>query len=169
MKQIRPISRNKIHNHLFSNGLYASYNNSSSTYKNSYNNNNASLNNLNSFTKISISKISSRNKNFSNASTYSVMVNSKDSINITFNNFAKSGKKLYFGNNNSILKNYVGGGKVFNTTVKYNSMSFNKMGGRFKRKSLLQKEEEIIIFREKFDKLKSIKLIKIHIIIIMLL
>ena len=38
-------------------------------------------------------------------------------------------------------------------------MSFNKMGGRFKRKSLLQKEEEIIIFREKFDKLKSIKLI----------
>ena len=117
------------------------------------------MNNLNSFSKISISKISSRNKNFSNASTYSVMVNSKDSINITFNNFAKSGKKLYFGNNNSILKNYVGGGKVFNTTVKYNSMSFNKMGGRFKRKSLLQKEEEIIIFREKFDKLKSIKLI----------
>ena len=148
MKQIRPISRNKIHNHLFSNGLYASYNNSSSTYKNSYNNNNASLNNLNSFTKISISKISSRNKNFSNASTYSVMVNSKDSINITFNNFAKSGKKLYFGNNNSILKNYVGGGKVFNTTVKYNSMSFNKMGGRLKEKVYFKKKKKLL-FLEK--------------------
>ena len=149
MKQIRPISRNKIHNHLFSNGLYASYNNSSATYKSyknsykNYYNHNASLNNVNSFTKISISKSSSRNKNFSNTSTYSMMVNSKDSINITFNNFAKNGKKLYFGNNNSILKNYVGGGKVFNTTVKYNSMSFNKMGGRLKEKVYFKKKKKI--------------------------
>ena len=145
MKQIRPISRNKIHTNLFSNGLYASYNNSSATYKSyknsykNYYNHNASLNNVNSFTKISISKSSSRNKNFSNTSTYSMMVNSKDSINITFNSLGKSGKKLYFGNNNSILKNSVGGGKVFNTTVKYNSMSFNKLGGKFKRKHLLKK------------------------------
>ena len=56
MKQIRPISRNKIQTHhnninhnLFSNGLYASYNNSSATYKsykNSYNHNASSLNKL---------------------------------------------------------------------------------------------------------------------------
>ena len=163
MKQIRPISRNnKIHNtnnyNLFSNGLYASYNNSSATYKSNKNayNHNASLNNLNSFTKISISKSSSRNKNFSNTSTYSAMINSKDSINITFNNIAKSGKKLYFGNNNSILKNSVNGGNVFNTTVKYNSMSFNKLGGRFKRKSLLKKEEENMILKEKIDRLRDI-------------
>ncbi len=106
------------------------------------------MNNLNSFSKISISKISSRNKNFSNASTYSVMVNSKDSINITFNNFAKNGKKFYFGNNNSILKNYVGGRKVFNTTVKYNSMSFNKMGGRLKEKVYFKKKKKLL-FLEK--------------------
>ena len=167
MKQIRPISRNKIHTNLFTNGLYASYNNSSATYKSyknsykNYYNHNASLNNLNSFTKISISKSSSRNKNVSNTSTYSMNVNSKDSsINITFNSLGKSGKKLYFGNNNSILKNSVGGGKVYNTTVKYNSMSFNKLGARFKRKSLLKKEEENMILREKLDKLRNICFVK---------
>ena len=171
MKQIRPISRNKIHTNLFSNGLYASYNNSSATYKSyknsykNYYNHNASLNNVNSFTKISISKSSSRNKNFSNTSTYSMMVNSKDSINITFNSLGKSGKKLYFGNNNSILKNSVGGGKVFNTTVKYNSMSFNKLGGKFKRKHLLKKEEENMILKEKLEKLRNIKFINNFIIV----
>ncbi len=165
MKQIRPISRNKIQTHhnninhnLFSNGLYASYNNSSATYKsykNSYNHNASSLNNLNSFTKISISKSSSRNKNFTNTSNYSIIVNSKDSINITFNSLGKKGKKLYFGNN-SILKNSINGGNIINTTVKYNSMSFNKFGGRFKRKSLLKKEEENMILREKIEKLRDI-------------
>jgi hypothetical protein len=171
MKQIRPISRNKIHTNLFSNGLYASYNNSSATYKSyknsykNYYNHNASLNNVNSFTKISISKSSSRNKNFSNTSTYSMMVNSKDSINITFNSLGKSGKKLYFGNNNSILKNSVGGGKVFNTTVKYNSMSFNKLGGKFKRKHLLKKEEENMILKEKLEKLRNIKFINNFILV----
>ena len=165
MKQIRPISRNKIqtnHNNnkhnLFSNGLYASYNNSSATYKsykNTFNHNASSLNNLNSFTKISISKSSSRNKNFTNTSNYSIIVNSRDSINITFNSLGKKGKKLYFGNN-SILKNSINGGNIINTTVKYNSMSFNKLGGRFKRKSLLKKEEENMILREKIEKLRDI-------------
>ena len=54
------ISRNKIHTNLFPNGIYASYNNSSVTYKSyknlykNYYNHNASLNNLISFSKISI-------------------------------------------------------------------------------------------------------------------
>ena len=39
-------------------------------------------------------------------------------------------------------------------------MSFNKLGARFKRKSLLKKEEENMILREKLDKLKNICFVK---------
>ena len=182
---IKPISRNKIKKNIFSNNLYTSYNNSSSTYR-SFNKNNNSLQNLNLWTKISISKSSSRNKtkkiaNFNNSSIYSILVNSKDSNNITINNnLGKSQRKIFFGNsiknstifnstsnnNNNINFNLNNNNNIFvnnnlsNNTFNKNNYSFNNLGGKFKRKNLLKKEEENLKIKEIKEKVNKIKFLK---------
>ena len=90
-QKAHPINKPKPFNKLFTHSLYVSYNNSSSTYKTFNTNNQQTIGGtqktLSILNKMGESKSNSRNQskvnNLVNNSTFSVFMNSKDSMNIT--------------------------------------------------------------------------------------
>ena len=114
---------------VFTQSLYVSYNNSSSTYRNTNKQSeiNGGKKTFNVFSQISMSKSSSRNNShrngFINSSTCSMCINSKDSINVnkTGRTIDKGTNKKVFSNN-SILKSSMCNhfsNKLFNNTLKH--------------------------------------------------
>ena len=165
-QKAHPINKPKPFNKLFAHSLYVSYNNSSSTYK-TFNTNNqqqtigGTQKNLSLLNKMGDSKSNSRNKskvnNLVNNSTFSVFMNSKDSMNITSGTIEKIKKISNLGHDNSSLtkstlhnyNNNNSNSKGFKNTVKHfsngslNSLSHKKLGIKVKKKALKSNEEEI--------------------------
>ena len=186
-----PINKPKPFNKLFTHSLYVSYNNSSSTYKTFNTNNQQTIGGtqktLSILNKMGESKSSSRNQskvnNLVNNSTFSVFMNSKDSMNITSGTIEKI-KKISNNlgstknNNNenisltkSTLSNHnnsSSNSKGFKNTIKHfsngnlSSLSHKKLGIKVKKKAIKSNnnnnEENGINYRPKLNKLFQISL-----------
>jgi hypothetical protein len=148
-QKAHPINKPKPFNKLFTHSLYVSYNNSSSTYKTFNNTNNqqqqtigGTQKTLSILNKMGESKSNSRNQskgnNLVNNSTFSVFMNSKDSMNITSGTIEKikkisnlGQKKQGGGENISLTKstlsnhnnNSSSNSKGFKNTIKHFSNS----------------------------------------------
>ena len=150
-----------VFNKLFTHSLYVSYNNSSSTYK-TFNTNNqqktigGTQKTLSILNKMGESKGNSRNQskgnNLVNNSTFSVFLNSKDSMNITSGTIEKI-KKIATGKNgkenvsltkstlNDHNNNSNSNSKGFKNTIKHfsngnlSSLSHKKLGIKVKKKN----------------------------------
>ena len=186
-QKAHPINKPKPFNKLFTHSLYVSYNNSSSTYK-TFNTNNqqqtigGTQKTLNILNKMGDSKSNSRNQskanNLVNNSTFSVFMNSKDSMNITSNTIEKIKKisNLGIGKNatenisltKSTLSNHNNNSnsnsKGFKNAIKHfsngnlSSLSHKKLGIKVKKKPIKSNEENEIIIKRKINRLFQIPL-----------
>ena len=187
-QKAHPINKPKPFNKLFTHSLYVSYNNSSSTYK-TFNTNNqqqtigGTQKTLSILNKMGESKSNSRNQsksnNLVNNSTFSVFMNSKDSMNITSGTIEKIKKVSNLGNmgggtskngeNLSLTKstlsnhnNSNSNSKGFKNTVKHfsngniSSLSHKKLGIKVKKKAMKQNDENDINLKRKINKLFQI-------------
>ena len=169
-QKAHPINKPKPFNKLFTHSLYVSYNNSSSTYK-TFNTNNqqqtigGTQKILSISNKMGDSKSNSRNQskvnNLVNNSTFSVFMNSKDSMNITSGTIEKIKKISNLGpgkgvENASLVKstlsnhnNSNSNSKGFKNTVKHfsngnlSSLSHKKLGIKVKKKAMKANEDDI--------------------------
>ena len=187
-QKAHPINKPKPFNTLFTHSLYASYNSSSSTCK-TFNTNNqqqtigGTQKTLSLLNKMGEQKSNSRNQskgnNLVNNSTFSVFMNSKDSMNITSGTIERIKKVSNYGvggpgktgENSSLTKstlsnynnNSNSNSKGFKNTVKHfsngnlSSLSHKKLGIKVKKKAMKQNNEEIDInFKRKMNKLFQI-------------
>ena len=187
-QKAHPINKPKPFNTLFTHSLYASYNNSSSTCK-TFNTNNqqktigGTQKTLSLLNKMGEQKSNSRNQskgnNLVNNSTFSVFMNSKDSMNITSGTIEKIKKVSNYGvvgpgktgENSSLTKstlsnynnNSNSNSKGFKNTVKHfsngnlGSLSHKKLGIKVKKKAMKQNNEENDInLKRKMNKLFQI-------------
>ena len=186
-QKAHPTNKPKPFNKLFTHSLYVSYNNSSSTYK-TFNTNNqqqtigGTQKTLSILNKMGDSKSNSRNQskanNLVNNSTFSVFMNSKDSMNITSGTIEKIKKISNLGGgtgknaeNASLTKstlsnhnNSSSNSKGFKNTVKHfsngniSSLSHKKLGIKVKKKAIKSNDENEINNRKKLNKLFQIPL-----------
>ena len=185
-QKAHPINKPKPFNKLFTHSLYVSYNNSSSTYK-TFNTNNqqqtigGTQKTLSILNKMGDSKSNSRNQskanNLVNNSTFSVFMNSKDSMNITsgtiekikkISNLGGTGKsgetvsltKSTLSNHNNSSSN----SKGFKNTIKHfsngnlSSLSHKKLGIKVKKKTMKSNDENDINNRRKINRLFQLPL-----------
>ena len=185
-QKAHPINKPKPFNKLFTHSLYVSYNNSSSTYK-TFNTNNqqqtigGTQKTLSILNKMGDSKSNSRNQskvnNLVNNSTFSVFMNSKDSMNITsgtiekikkISNLGGTGKsgetvsltKSTLSNHNNSSSN----SKGFKNTIKHfsngnlSSLSHKKLGIKVKKKAIKSNDENDINNRRKINRLFQLPL-----------
>ena len=185
-QKAHPINKPKPFNKLFTHSLYVSYNNSSSTYK-TFNTNNqqqtigGTQKTLSILNKMGDSKSNSRNQskvnNLVNNSTFSVFMNSKDSMNITsgtiekikkISNLGGTGKsgetvsltKSTLSNHNNSSSN----SKGFKNTIKHfsngnlSSLSHKKLGIKVKKKAMKSNDENDINNRRKINRLFQLPL-----------
>ena len=181
-QKAHPINKPKPFNKLFTHSLYVSYNNSSSTYKTFNTNNQQTIGGtqktLSILNKMGESKSNSRNQskvnNLVNNSTFSVFMNSKDSMNITSGTIEKIKKisnmaavknnenisltKSTLSNHNNSSSN----SKGFKNTIKHfsngnlSSLSHKKFGIKVKKKAIKTNEETDINYKRKMNKLFQI-------------
>ena len=180
-----PVNKAKPFNKLFTHSLYVSYNNSSSTYK-TFNTNNqqktigGTQKTLSILNKMGESKGNSRNQskgnNLVNNSTFSVFLNSKDSMNITSGTIEKI-KKIATGKNgkenvsltkstlNDHNNNSNSNSKGFKNTIKHfsngnlSSLSHKKFGIKVKKKTMKSNNEDIDLnLKRKTNRLHQIPL-----------
>ena len=186
-QKAHPPNKPKPFNKLFTHSLYVSYNNSSSTYK-TFNTNNqqptigGTQKTLSILNKMGDSKSNSRNQskvnNLVNNSTFSVFMNSKDSMNITSGTIEKIKKISNMGGggmgkteNTSLTKstlsnhnNSTSNGKGFKNTVKHfsngnlSSLSHKKLGIKVKKKAIKSNDENGINNGKKLNKLFQLPL-----------
>ena len=184
-QKAHPINKPKPFNKLFTHSLYVSYNNSSSTYK-TFNTNNqqktigGTQKTLSILNKMGESKTNSRNQskgnNLVNNSTFSVFMNSKDSMNITSGTIEKI-KKIATGKNGnenvsltkSTLSNHNNNSnsnsKGFKNTIKHfsngnlSSLSHKKLGIKVKKKAMKSNNEDTELnLKRKINKLYQLPL-----------
>ena len=180
-----PVNKAKPFNKLFTHSLYVSYNNSSSTYK-TFNTNNqqktigGTQKTLSILNKMGESKGNSRNQskgnNLVNNSTFSVFLNSNDSMNITSGTIEKI-KKIATGKNgkenvsltkstlNDHNNNSNSNSKGFKNTIKHfsngnlSSLSHKKFGIKVKKKTMKSNNEDIDLnLKRKTNRLHQIPL-----------